>query len=148
MGHGQERRRFASRYRDDKVTSNMILKIPKIKDKVFIAAIIASLAWHLFWLSAIKIVSAPQGKAKAKFSKVYFLGPISERVTAGASSIPREPSFLEKRYLNFIGELPVNDNSALTKDSLSSKINSGADKALVGFIQDTLGEPKLEPVLE
>ncbi|MBN2453644.1 MAG: hypothetical protein JXB40_05215 [Candidatus Omnitrophica bacterium] len=68
-------------------------------------AIGLSFALHLFWLSAIKIVSAPVREEAVKFSKVSFLGPILSRVGMEVRAAPASRSLLEIRYRKAAGEL-------------------------------------------
>ena len=76
-----------------------IIKSPRLTGyKVLAIAVFFSLAWHLFWLSVIKIIPAKSQPAQAKFSRVSFLGPILSKVSLGIRSEPEKRSFLETRY--------------------------------------------------
>jgi len=67
--------------------------------RIFVLAILFSFAWHVFWLSAIKVVAAPLGPSQARFSKVSFLGQILAKVGLEVRAQPAPLSLLEKRYL-------------------------------------------------
>jgi hypothetical protein len=74
-----------------------------LKEKALAVAVIVSAIWHLFWLSAITVVSSPQAGPRVKFSKVSFLGPILEAAPTQMQAAPAERSPLEKRYLAGVG---------------------------------------------
>jgi hypothetical protein len=68
-----------------------------VKNRVLAAALFASCAWHLIWISAIRVVIVPEAHA-VKFSKVSFLGPVIGGKTLEVRMESRPRSFLEKRF--------------------------------------------------
>lgn len=66
--------------------------------RVLALAVLFSLAWHLFWIFAVKIVPPETGRSYANFSKVSFLGPILSKVSLGVRQETAKRSFLENRY--------------------------------------------------
>jgi len=70
-----------------------------MKDRVLLSALIFSVAWHLFWLSALTVVVSPKDTRPPKFSSVSFLGPILEQSMLKVSSAVHERSIPEKRFL-------------------------------------------------
>jgi len=116
--------------------------------RIFILAMLASLAWHIFWLSVITI-TAPTQKAPIKFSKVSFLGPILGRGSMEFRVQPKERSFLEKRYLDKIELSHIKFRSQAKADSDRYEPNKEFDllhkDKLTDFIDEAVGGPKLEP---
>ena len=116
--------------------------------RIFVLAMLASLMWHLFWLSVITI-TAPSQKAPIKFSKVSFLGPILGRGSMELRVQPKERSFLEKRYLNEI-EISHLQFKSQTKNR-SDKYEPAKEfdllhkDKLTDFIDEAVGGAKLEP---
>ena len=154
MGYMQKRRRVAGGYRDQQVKAMTASKaLSKIfKDEsygIFMIAILASLLWHLFWLTTISIVSNPDNTRHVKFSKVSFLGPLLGKGAMEFQAMPKERSFLEKRYLRITGALP-----ALPEDDLSpaagkyekeNDLSRLRDEEMIALIDDALSGEKLEP---
>lgn len=119
--------------------------------RILIAAMLISLFWHLFWLSAVKIVTAPGATKPIKFSKVSFLGPILERGAIELGLKPHDRSFLEKRYplitydmLNRPGQTGGADLEYGTLDD----IRFHSDNKLEGLIGEAVRGDKLEPVYD
>ncbi|MFH0764560.1 MAG: hypothetical protein V1927_06110 [Candidatus Omnitrophota bacterium] len=86
----------------------MVRKINSLEFRIFVMAIAASIMIHIFWISAVKIVTGPSGVGCVKFSKVSFLGPASG--PGGLSEFkvaPQPTSFLEKRYRKNFVDIPV-----------------------------------------
>lgn len=119
------------------------------KDRIFIFAIFLSLVWHVFWLSIITVTVTPDHAKPIKFSRVSFLGPILERGALEVRIKPKEPSFLEKRYLSGIGNISTQKISTPgRKDAWPAEdlnIKNIADGKLVNLIEDTLSGSKVEP---
>ena len=117
--------------------------------RVFALAILASLLWHLFWLSTISIVSRPDNARSIKFSKVSFLGPLLGKGTMELQARPKERSFLEKRYLAVVKSLPQRPGSAVNLTIDKYETGNDAyhlrDDGLVASINDALSGEKLEP---
>lgn len=124
----------------------MDLKITVFKDRIFIFAIVASALWHIFWLSAVTVVSAPDRTGPLKFSRVSFLGPILEMKTPSLRVEPKERSFLEKRYITVLDRY----NGYSTEDAVPpEKMNKDYyylnDITLKRSIAGSLEGDKLEP---
>ena len=75
----------------------------KIRDRVFVFAILFSAIWHIFWLSAFTVVVVPKFKKPVKFSSVSFLGPILDRSVLNVDVKPHESTAQEARYLESMG---------------------------------------------
>jgi len=86
-------------------------------DRILISAVIFSVAWHIFWLSAVNVVSRPRSAKSVKFSSVSFLGPILERGTLNVSVAPHELSTEEKEYLSYLKDSSGNLQHLDVKDS-------------------------------
>jgi hypothetical protein len=120
------------------------------KNAILILAISISLALHIFWLSALKVVVQLPKKEPIKFSKVSFLGPILERGMFEVRIEPRQRDFLEKRYLRSIGRISASAAPAAGRgiypeealDDAFFALNNGKMSAL---IQDAVSGSKLEP---
>ena len=112
------------------------------------AAIIISLAMHLFWIFAVKVVFVPPREKQIKFSKVSFLGPILTRVGMEVLARPKARSVLEKRYLAAVEGEPYKKEWLLgqsNKCEPEKGLNLITDGKLAYFIDDALSGPKLEP---
>jgi hypothetical protein len=94
------------------------IKIAKKNDlsgyRILIIAIAASLVWHIFWLSAIKIVSGPAPRSPVRFSRVAFLGPILTGAGMEVRASPASRGLLERRYRDIMGK------AFYTEDMLSN----------------------------
>ncbi|MDD5428053.1 MAG: hypothetical protein PHI58_02325 [Candidatus Omnitrophica bacterium] len=116
--------------------------------RIFALAVFASFLWHLFWMSAITVVSRPDSAGHVKFSKVSFLGPLLGKGDMGLQARPKEGSFLEKRYLELdrSSYYPVETTNPATDDF---ETDTGAyrsrDENMVMLIEDALGADKTEP---
>jgi len=113
-------------------------------------AIAASTMLHIFWISAVKIVTSPSGGGRVKFSKVSFLGPASG--PGGLSEFkvaPQSASFLEKRYRKNFVNMPISGveepcvfyGRAGEKDEPVHR----DDFTMVLLIEEALGTSKSEP---
>ncbi len=117
--------------------------------RIFAISIMASLIWHLFWMSAIVIVSRPDDKHNVKFSKVSFLGPLLEKGAMELQARPKERSFLETRYLGRANRPPTRPMESMS--SLTRSYESGndayhvRDERMTAFIDDALDDKKPEP---
>ena len=120
--------------------------------RIFAFAILASLAWHLFWLSTITIVSNPVNSRSVKFSRVSFLGPLLGKGSMGIQARPKERSFLEMRYLGQERSLLQIPGQAVI--TTADKYESGndayhlRDERMTSLIDDALSGEKLEPSYE
>ena len=116
--------------------------------RILIIAIAVSLLWHIFWLSAVKIVSSPMPRSPVKFSKVSFLGPILTGVGMEVRASPVSRSMLERRYRKMAGEVFYDEYiSGWVPDSkYDGKGPAGGRDQKLSYIIDqaALGE-KLEP---
>jgi len=70
-----------------------------IKNKILIFAILFSAIWHIFWLSAFKVVVVPKVKKSVKFSNVSFLGLILEKSVLNVSMSSHERTKFEQKYM-------------------------------------------------
>jgi len=76
-------------------------------DRILLSALIFSVVWHLFWMSALTVVVAPKDAKPPKFSNISFLGPILGASILEVSSATHERSTFEKRYISDIENLSV-----------------------------------------
>jgi len=113
-------------------------------------AIAASTMLHIFWISALKIVTNPSGGGRVKFSKVSFLGPASG--PGGLSEFkvaPQSASFLERRYRENFVNMPVSgvEESCVFYGRPSEKDEPAHqdDNAMAPLIEEALGTSKSEP---
>ena len=120
--------------------------------RILIIAIFVSLAWHLFWISTISIVSRPDPSSKVKFSKVSFLGPLLGGGAMELQARPKERSFLEMRYLGVERNLLQGPVQAVTKSIDKYEGGNDAyhlrDERATALIDDALSGEKLEPSRE
>ena len=111
-------------------------------------ALAVSLVWHLFWLSAVKVVTEPANRKAIKFSKVSFLGPFLERGAINLKVQPKERAFLEKRYLkaagDSIGYAPQHEGTAY-KYEPDGRTHILNDRSMAGLIDEALTAPGPEP---
>lgn len=116
--------------------------------RILIIAIAASLAWHVFWLSSVKIVSSPAPGSPVKFSKVAFLGPILTGAGMEVRASPASRGLLEKRYRDIAGKTFYAEDM-LTKAPGSKYESRGApdqvNQKLLTAIDDAVAGKKLEP---
>lgn len=120
------------------------------KEKALAAAVIISAVWHLFWLSAITVVSSPGAGPRTKFSKVSFLGPILETATAQVQAAPSERSLLEKRYFDGVvraAHRPVvpPEEKSRPEEALQADFYILKDGKLSELIRSAVGESRVEP---
>ncbi|MDD5135948.1 MAG: hypothetical protein PHX20_00495 [Candidatus Omnitrophica bacterium] len=117
--------------------------------RIFMFAILVSLAWHLFWLSTISIASRPEGASSVKFSKVSFLGPLLGNSTMELQARPKERTLLEKRYADAVNRLSGNPIPEL--GLFADRYESGndayhlRDERLTASIEDALIGERFEP---
>ena len=118
-------------------------------DCIFILAVLASLIWHAFWLSAVKIV-APGRNTSVRFSKIAFLGPILTKGAVEVRMAARPDSFLEKRY--FETALRSYSVSGITGadrlpacEASYSKFHMVTSAESAALVDEAFGSKKLEP---
>lgn len=127
----------------------MVIKINFNKYNILAIAVMLSLIWHLFWISAIKVVVMPNRTEPVRFSKVSFLGPILTKVTMDVRAEPRKQSFLEKRYLDCVDnsvwpEKIVPDSARLKFDN-DKTLRIIEESRMTGLIDEVLGAAKMTP---
>ena len=117
--------------------------------RIFALAILASLVWHLFWLSTIAIVANPTNARSMKFSKVSFLGPLLGKGSMELQARPKERSFLEMRYLGAARRLSQMPAQAIATTADKYEDGNDAyylrDEQMTALIDDALSGEKLEP---
>ncbi|MDD5495630.1 MAG: hypothetical protein PHP46_00845 [Candidatus Omnitrophica bacterium] len=125
--------------------------VSKIKlDRIFVLAILFSVVWHLFWLTAVKVVITPGKMKQATFSRVSFLGPILERGAMEVRIERPQSSVLEKRYMEDLEEIRVDVGTfragrpAVGEDDTKDAFGSSA-KRLHPLIIDAVSGTKAEP---
>lgn len=119
--------------------------------RILLIAIFISFIWHLFWLSAIKVVASPVPTKSIKFSRVAFLGPL---LTKGAMEVrldTQERSLLERRYRNTIGymrKFTLSSGEGIENERIFLEKEAGTpspNKILTSLIEEAVGGQKLEP---
>jgi len=118
--------------------------------RILVIALAISLAWHIFWLSAVQIVASPIPKSSVKFSKVAFLGPILARVSMELRASPASRSPLERRYRSAMGEAFCREAAGALHGASDLKYASRTaldrtDRKLLSVIDDAVAGRKLEP---
>ena len=114
------------------------------KDKLFLGAIVISLAWHLFWISVLNVTVSGSGSGSVKYSKVYFLGPLIDRGPLQTGFVARERGYLEKRaFERSRYQDPVTGlkNTAYVKPP--DEYGARFQKEMAGFISDAIEGSKL-----
>jgi hypothetical protein len=118
--------------------------------RILVLAIFFSLIWHVFWLSAIKVVApTPALGAQVHFSKVSFLGQIFAKVNMDVRSQSAERSFLERRYNALAAKLDRHSGQASPsmskKPEEASDIGRDADSVMPYLVKEAVGSAKVEP---
>ena len=120
------------------------------KEKILILAVAGSLAWHVLWLSLIKVSSAEVPADNLGFSKVSFLGPILGGGAVELRVAPAEMSLPEKRFMNYVGEIA--DTSAIRQERPRTGFADARrpraasyDKNLTNLIDSAISGSKLQP---
>ena len=116
--------------------------------KILVLAISVSLAWHIFCLYSVKIISAPAHKEAGQFSKVSFLGPILSRVSMEVRATPAERSLLERRYKKMAGAVYHDVDGAMSQASPgrdNGAVVERADTRVASVIDETVNVDKMEP---
>ena len=67
---------------------------------MLVYAILFSAIWHIFWLSAFKVVVVPKVTKPVKFSSVAFLGQILDKSVLSVDVKPHERTERELAYLD------------------------------------------------
>lgn len=120
--------------------------------RIFAFAIAASLLWHLFWIFAVAIVSKPDSARQVKFSKVSFLGPLLGKSSMDLQARPKEPSFLENRYLGLVNNLPEKTGPGMCvfmdKIDYTDDAYHLRDERMIAFIDDALSADTIRPSYE
>ena len=127
----------------------MNLNIALSKYRILIFAIFLSFVLHLFWLSAVRVVVAPQLSRPVKFSRVSFLGPLLTKTATEVRIAQRPRSFLEERYNALAGD-PLDTEAATSRNAPVKYDNaqrpcSKPDEKIVSFIDGAVSGRKLEP---
>ena len=121
------------------------------KNRIFYLSILLSVAAHLFWLSAVKVVATKEARQRIKFSQISFLGPLTEKASALEVGIAlRERTFLEKRNLIMAQGAFTAVRSAIyaagRRTQEQEKARPFGDRKMTPFIEEALSGSKLEPV--
>jgi len=141
MGYVPARRRPAGEYRDERVKIGNGMK----KYRILIWAIGLSLGWHLFWMSAIKVVASPIPAKTIKFGTVSFLGPMGSRSGMEFKLSPRQRSFLEKRYLSRLDAVGRWRVVSVNPEYAGYEPEFQEEGGISGFIANAVAGSKMEP---
>jgi hypothetical protein len=114
------------------------------KYRVLALAITLSLAWHLFWISALKVVASPAPSRSSGSGRVYFLGPTSFGRGMEMKLSPKKSTLLERRYLTRLEEMPF-DRAGIGAAYIPYDPGSPAEDTATGLINSSVGGPKSEP---
>jgi hypothetical protein len=127
----------------------MTVKFDMSKYRILAIAVAASVAWHLFWLFAIKIDISPRQTKEVKFSKVSFLGPILDIGAVELRVEPPQRSFLEKRYMGRVARIPygVQESAKDVHPRYDPNASSGIieERDIPLLINEALDARKSEP---
>jgi hypothetical protein len=151
MGYVQARRGFTDQHSNGQMNAIETIKSERFSGyRILILAIFFSLAWHLFWLSAIKVVApSPAPGSQARFSKVSFLGQILAKVNMEVRSQAVERSLLERRYNVIAAKLDQRSAQASPsmgqKPEATSDTNRDTDGAMSYLIKEAVSGAKAEP---
>lgn len=120
-----------------------------LRDRIFVSALLLSAAWHIFWLSSVKVIVMPEKSGVAKFSKVSFLGTILEKGVLEVRVGAGQRSFLEKRYLDMVERYALAIEGPGRRKAMSPARGKDfynlSDNRLSGFIRNAINDSKLEP---
>jgi hypothetical protein len=122
-----------------------------IKDRILLSALIFSVIWHLFWLSALTVVIVPRDARPPKFSSVSFLGPILEQSAFRVSSAAHERTAPENRYLSGVMSSSAIAGQRQGPDCYAEAgLNAGADMpepegGVTGLAIPAIDGEKIEP---
>jgi hypothetical protein len=114
------------------------------KYRVLVLAIAISLAWHLFWISALKVVASPTPSRSPGLGRVSFLGPTSFGRGMEMKLSPKKSSLLEKRYLARLEGVPLNW-AGIEAVYIPYDPGSPVEDTATGLINSSVGGPKSEP---
>jgi hypothetical protein len=121
----------------------------KESPRIFVLAVVISFSLHIFWISAIRIIAAPNRTKAVKFSRVSFLGPILERGTMDLSVTPRTRSFIERRYAKTLADKFASSRAESGRDSSRYEKAKTAllqkSETLIPLIDEALSQTKPEP---
>ncbi|MCX5679094.1 MAG: hypothetical protein NTZ95_00195 [Candidatus Omnitrophica bacterium] len=115
------------------------------KHKILITAIGISLGWHLFCISAIKVVASPLPSKIIKFGKVSFLGPMASRSGMELKLSPRQRSFLERRYLSRLDSVARGRIISADFGYADYEPELQTESGITGFIENAVAGSKVEP---
>lgn len=103
-----------------------------------------SLGWHLFWISAVKVVASPVPAKTIKFGSVSFLGPMSSRSGMEFKLSPRHRSFLEKRYLSRLDSVEPVRVVKVDPGYIGYEPGSDAENGITDFVAKAVAGTKEE----
>ena len=148
----QERRCAADQHSDRQMNAFEATKSERFSGyRILVLAVVFSFAWHIFWLSMIKVIApTPTRSSQVRFSRVSFLGQIFAKVGMEVRAQPAERSLLEKRYNAFAGRIDQRSAKAtpaalVAKPELDNGVNKDADSALLHLIGEAVSGAKAEP---
>jgi hypothetical protein len=127
----------------------MAMKISIFRNRVLWIAIVISAAWHIFWLSAFKVIVVPKADRSAKFSSISFLGPILGTSVLTLNARPYEKSAAEREFLDSMEPQPSLPQESITPDSYVLAPLDAApftdDGVLTALSASKVGANKMEP---
>ena len=114
------------------------------RNKALAISLFAAAVWHLFWISAIKVVIVPEDIKEVRFPKISFLGQVVGGRAISLRTEARERSFLEKRFLGYSDKLlpkfRAGEDGYFVKDAYQL-----AEDTSPGRISGSLARPKGSP---
>jgi hypothetical protein len=116
--------------------------------RILVFAVLFSFAWHVFWLSAIKVVAAPLRPSQTRFSKVSFLGQILAKVGLEVRAQPASLSLLEKRYLAASARPAKGSEPTMQVQGAKYEgrdASGGSDGKMVYLVGEAVSGAKVEP---
>jgi TonB family protein len=113
------------------------------RDKSFNISLLISLFWHVVWLSVVSIVAVPTGLHMAKYTDVYFLGPVLEKTAfelmAGESPIRTETLYMRPVLPHYTFEVEIEPPM---QHYASPALESGSSSMYHVSLADILRESK------
>jgi len=119
--------------------------VRSLKKNILIIALVVSFVWHLFWISAVRVVTNPADIESTKFSKVFFLGPLLSRGLLDVRFAPRSPTFLEDRFDRMVMGAFTAHMLHMKEPALDAVRQEPYGGIIVKHIEQQMADKKTEP---
>ncbi len=97
---------------------------------------------HFFWMSVVTVVVTPSDIERAKFSEVFFLGPLLEKAHLELRVQLKNPTPLERKYLDDVIRMVDIEYLPRKKSSVPSFFIS-SDETFVRAIKEIFCDQKI-----